>query len=170
MRHRVYAQKSLPAVLTGADRTKQLINEKNKPQEYPSAHWQYTGRVHWGVFVHDRILPSSKRAPQVVVVVKEATGQCKRHGSQAWALGSGRSPGGGHRRPLQYPCLENPTDRGARQAAARRAAKSQTGLSDLARPATNRNALETHSMIWRNTLLHYSNIIQAHNSDEISKS
>ena len=27
--------------------------------------------------------------------------------------GWGRSPGGGHGNPLQYPCLENPTDRGA---------------------------------------------------------
>ena len=27
--------------------------------------------------------------------------------------GSGRSPGGGHGNPLQYPCLENPMDRGA---------------------------------------------------------
>ena len=27
--------------------------------------------------------------------------------------GSGRSPGGGHGNPLQYPCLENPIDRGA---------------------------------------------------------
>ena len=26
--------------------------------------------------------------------------------------GSGRSPGGGHGNPLQYFCLENPTDRG----------------------------------------------------------
>ena len=31
--------------------------------------------------------------------------------------GSGRSPGGRHDNPLQYPCLENPTDRGAWQAA-----------------------------------------------------
>jgi len=28
--------------------------------------------------------------------------------------GSGRSPGGGHGNPLQYSCLENPMDRGAR--------------------------------------------------------
>ena len=28
--------------------------------------------------------------------------------------GSGRSPGEGHGDPLQYPCLEHPTDRGAR--------------------------------------------------------
>ena len=27
--------------------------------------------------------------------------------------GSERSPGGGHGSPLQYPCLETPTDRGA---------------------------------------------------------
>ena len=27
--------------------------------------------------------------------------------------GSGRSPGGGNGNPLQYPCLENPMDRGA---------------------------------------------------------
>ena len=27
--------------------------------------------------------------------------------------GSGRSPGGEHGNPLQYSCLENPTDRGA---------------------------------------------------------
>ena len=27
--------------------------------------------------------------------------------------GSGRSPGGGNVRPLQYSCLENPMDRGA---------------------------------------------------------
>ena len=26
---------------------------------------------------------------------------------------SGRSPGGGNGNPLQYPCLENPMDRGA---------------------------------------------------------
>ena len=29
--------------------------------------------------------------------------------------GSGRSPGGGNGNPLQYPCLENPMDRGAWQ-------------------------------------------------------
>ena len=31
--------------------------------------------------------------------------------------GLGRSPGGGHGNPLQYSCLENPMDRGARQPA-----------------------------------------------------
>ena len=31
---------------------------------------------------------------------------------------SGRSPGGGHGNPLQYPCLENPMGRGAWRATA----------------------------------------------------
>ena len=42
--------------------------------------------------------------------------------------GSGRSPGGGHGNPLQYFCLENPVDRGARQATIHIVAKSWTQL------------------------------------------
>jgi len=41
--------------------------------------------------------------------------------------GSGRSPGGGTDNPLQYYCLENPTNRGAWWA--HRVAKSRTQLS-----------------------------------------
>ena len=37
--------------------------------------------------------------------------------------GSGMSPGGGNDNPLQYSCLENPTDRGAWWAAVHGAAK-----------------------------------------------
>ena len=37
--------------------------------------------------------------------------------------GSGRSPGEGHGNPLQYSCLENPTDRGAWQATVHGVAK-----------------------------------------------
>ena len=44
---------------------------------------------------------------------------------------SGRSPGGKHSYPLQYSCLENPTDRGAGWAAVHRVTKSQTGLKRL---------------------------------------
>ena len=36
----------------------------------------------------------------------------------------GRSPGGGHGNPLQYFCLENPTDRGAWRATVHQVAKS----------------------------------------------
>ena len=43
--------------------------------------------------------------------------------------GWGRSPGGGHGNPLQYSCLENPTDR-AWWAMLHGVAKSQTRLRD----------------------------------------
>ena len=43
--------------------------------------------------------------------------------------GVGRSPGGGYGNPLQYFCLENPTDRGTWQATVHGAAKSQIRLS-----------------------------------------
>ena len=41
-----------------------------------------------------------------------------------------RSPGEGNGNPLQYSCLENPTDRGAWQAIVHGASKSQTWLSN----------------------------------------
>ena len=46
--------------------------------------------------------------------------------------GSGRSPGEGNGNPLQYSCLEEPTDRGAWWATVYGVTKSQTrlGLSD----------------------------------------
>ena len=40
--------------------------------------------------------------------------------------GLGRSHEGGHGNPLQYSCLENPMDRGARWATVHGVAKSQT--------------------------------------------
>ena len=40
--------------------------------------------------------------------------------------GLGRSPGGGHGNPLQYSCLENPTDRGAWQATVHRVTELDT--------------------------------------------
>ena len=45
--------------------------------------------------------------------------------------GSGRSPGEGNGNPVQYSCLENPMDRGARWAAVHGVTKSQTQLSDF---------------------------------------
>ena len=43
--------------------------------------------------------------------------------------GLGRSPGGGHGNPLQYPYLETPIDRGAWLATVHRFAKSQTEVT-----------------------------------------
>ena len=44
---------------------------------------------------------------------------------------SGGSPGEGNGNPLQYPCLENPMDRGAWRATAHGVIKSQTRLKQL---------------------------------------
>ena len=44
---------------------------------------------------------------------KEPACQGRRHRDVGSIPGSGRSPRGGHGNPLQYSCLENPTDRGA---------------------------------------------------------
>ena len=44
--------------------------------------------------------------------------------------GSGRSPGEGNGNPLQYPCLENPMDRGTWQATVPGVAKNQRRMSD----------------------------------------
>ena len=45
--------------------------------------------------------------------------------------GSGRSPGRGHGNPLQYSCLENPTDRGAWQAKVHRVTQQWSQLKWL---------------------------------------
>ena len=44
--------------------------------------------------------------------------------------GSGQSPGGGHGKPLQYSCLENPHGQRSLAAAADEITKSWTSLSD----------------------------------------
>ena len=52
-----------------------------------------------------------------------------RSGEPGSIPGSGRSPGERNGNPLQYSCLENPTDRGAWQAIVYGFAKSWTQLS-----------------------------------------
>ena len=66
--------------------------------------------------------------------------------------GSGRSPGGEHGNPLQYSCLEYPTDSGAWQATVHRVAKSWTQLKQLSthvcRELSNgRSRLEKRKML-----------------------
>ena len=43
---------------------------------------------------------------------KQHACQCRRVRDSGSIPGSGRFPGGGYGNPLQYPCLENPMDRG----------------------------------------------------------
>ena len=47
---------------------------------------------------------------------KESSCSAGATGEMGLIPGSGRSLGRGHSNPLQYSCLENPVDRGARQA------------------------------------------------------
>ena len=63
---------------------------------------------------------------------KEPTCQCKRPRDAGLIPGSGRSFEGGHGNPLQYSCLENSMDRGARRAKIHGVTKSQTQMSDIA--------------------------------------
>ena len=58
---------------------------------------------------------------------KEPTYQHRLNGRDAGSIPElGRPPGGGHGNPLQYCCLENPTDSRAWQAAIHRVAESDT--------------------------------------------
>ena len=71
----------------------------------------------------------------MVLVVKNPpanTGDAGDPGSiPAW----GRSPGEQHGNPLQYSCLENPMDRGARRATVHRVTESWTRLKRPGMPA-----------------------------------
>ena len=63
--------------------------------------------------------------------------------------GSGRSPGGGHGNPLQYSCLENPTDRGAWQATVHGVAKVRQDLATKPPPPqVITEAVEVHETAW----------------------
>ena len=69
-------------------------------------------------------------ASQVVLVVKNPPANAEDIRDPGSIPGWGRSPGGGHGYPLQYSCLENPTDRGTWQATVHGAPKSWTQLSN----------------------------------------
>ena len=64
-------------------------------------------------------------------------------GDRGSVPGLGRSPGGGHGNPLQYSCLENSMDRGARQFAVRGVTKSWTQWKRLSTAAYNDNYAPT---------------------------
>ena len=70
-------------------------------------------------------------ASQVVLVAKNPPANAEDIRDAGLIPGSRRSTGGGHGNPLQYFCLENPTDRGALRATAHGVAKSWTQLSDF---------------------------------------
>ena len=57
---------------------------------------------------------------------EESVYQCRRHGFDPWGR---KMPWRSSGNPLQYSCLENPTDRGAWWATVHRVSKSQTQVS-----------------------------------------
>ena len=78
-------------------------------------------------FVH-KCYMASMWASQVAPAVKNTPAHAKDIRDTGSIPGSGRSPGRWHGYPLQYPCLENPMDRGVWQAKVHRVTQSQTGL------------------------------------------
>ena len=91
--------------------------------------------------------PATSLGASPIAQCRESACQCRRHRSHGWMAsqtrltwvcgvmgstpGLGRSPGGGHGKPLQYSCLENPRDGGARWAAVYGVAQSRTRLKRL---------------------------------------
>ena len=65
--------------------------------------------------------------------------------------GLGRSPGKGNDNPLQYPCLENPMDRGAWWAIVHGVSQSQTRLKRLS--SNSSEDLDTWKLKASNSLL-----------------
>ena len=66
------------------------------------------------------------RAFQVVRVVNNLPASARDLRTMGSIPGSGRSPGEGHGKPLQYSCLENPMDRGAWRAMVHRVSQRKT--------------------------------------------
>ena len=73
----------------------------------------------------------TKRASQVVLMVKNQPANAGDLRDVSLIPGSERSPGGGHGNPLQYSCLENPMDRGAWWATVHGVTTSQTRVKQL---------------------------------------
>ena len=71
-------------------------------------------------------LQESKRASQVVLVVKNLPANAGDVRDVGLIPGLGRSPEGGHCNPLQYSCLENPNDREAWEATVHSVTQSRT--------------------------------------------
>ena len=71
------------------------------------------------------------RVSQVVLVVKNLPANAGDLRDTSLISGLGRSLGGGHGNPLQYPCLENPVDRGGWRSTVMGSQKSRTQLKRL---------------------------------------
>ena len=77
-----------------------------------------------------KIHQPNKRASPMVLVAKNPSASAGDIRDVGSIPVSGRSPGGGHGKPLQYSCLRNPMDRGAWWAIAHGVATIRTQPSD----------------------------------------
>ena len=91
---------------------------------------------------------------QVGSVVKNSPVNARGATDSGMIPGSGRSPRGGNGNPLQYSCLEDPMDRGARRATAHEVTRSRTRLSDGARVPTARSPWPRQNHCWPPPLPH----------------
>ena len=82
----------------------------------------------------------------MVLVIKNPAANAGDAGDLGLIPGSGRFSGGEHANPLQYSCLENPTDRGAWRTAVHMVEKSWTRLKQLSTQACTR--MQESSMEW----------------------
>ena len=89
------------------------IKQQHSYPHQEDAHNMYTE--------HSQVSPSWLSSAESVCSARDT-------GDMGLIPGSATSPGGGHGNPLQYFGLENPMDRGIRQAIVHRVARSQTRL------------------------------------------
>ena len=62
----------------------------------------------------------------MALVIKKLPANARYAGDTGSVPGVGKAPGGGHRNPLQYSCLEKPMDRGAWRATVHGVTESDT--------------------------------------------
>ena len=91
---------------------------------------QKNGPMHNHKPHHKREIKLTVKVWALATVAQTAKNLPANAGNRDSSPGSARSPGEGNGYPIQYSCLENPTDRGAWRATVHGVAKSQTRLNN----------------------------------------
>ena len=107
--------------------------------------WPYKLELGFVVLALEGSQPNIQPTEQVVLVVKNPPANAGDIRDLGSIPGLGRCPREEHGNPLQYPCLENPTDRGAWQATVHGVAKSWTRLEQLSEHVCARACAHTQT-------------------------
>ena len=102
--------------------------------------WASQRKMHKSRFYGNGKYWGMQGTSQVVLVVKNPPAYAGHIRDEGLIPKLGRSPGGGHRNPLQYSRLENPMDRGAWWATVHAVKQSWTRLKQLSMHAQTWNA------------------------------